>query len=215
MLSPADTFLPWDLTDFEQVTARRFPHRCSIRRVTPTPDGSGGWVDTASEIQTVPCALTRMLTPREILSGSGVAGISDWRLLLPNDTDLQSTDDVLPWWEWRVSLGPATAGTFTLIYGGHTTAAIAYNALADAVSVRLSALPSIGAGNVVVSGTPGGPYRLRLVGARAANEAAITASFAGLTAGDGVIERPAFSVIGIEDMATDQPQMTAYLTRRR
>lgn len=50
--------------------------------------------------------------------------------------------------------GPPTAGTFTLTYGGQTTAAIAYNATAAAVSTALQAISSIGSGNVECTGGP-------------------------------------------------------------
>lgn len=48
--------------------------------------------------------------------------------------------------------GSPTGGTFTLTYGGKTTAAIAYNANAAAVQSALEALSSIGSGNVVCGG---------------------------------------------------------------
>lgn len=46
----------------------------------------------------------------------------------------------------------ATAGTFTLSWNGQTTTALAFNASAADVQNVLAALPSIGVGNVVVSG---------------------------------------------------------------
>jgi hypothetical protein len=46
----------------------------------------------------------------------------------------------------------ATAGTFTLTFQGATTAALAFDATAAAVQAALEALPSVGAGNVAVSG---------------------------------------------------------------
>lgn len=62
-------------------------------------------------------------------------------------------------------------GTFTLTYGGDTTAAIAFGATAAQVSAALNALASItAAGGVTVSGTAGGPYSIVFVtaGARTA-----------------------------------------------
>lgn len=47
----------------------------------------------------------------------------------------------------------ATAGTFTLSFQGHTTAALAFDATPAAVQSALETLPPIGAGNVAVSGT--------------------------------------------------------------
>jgi len=46
-----------------------------------------------------------------------------------------------------------SAGTFTLSFGGETTAAIAYNAVAADVETAFEALASVGSGNVTVSGT--------------------------------------------------------------
>ena len=52
----------------------------------------------------------------------------------------------------------AVAGTFTLTYGGQTTAPLAYNASAGTVEAALNALPSInGSGSVAVTGGPGDP----------------------------------------------------------
>lgn len=54
--------------------------------------------------------------------------------------------------------GGPTGGTYTLTYGGQTTSAIAQAATATAVHDALVALSTIGAGNVVVTGSNGGPY---------------------------------------------------------
>lgn len=45
-----------------------------------------------------------------------------------------------------------SAGTFTLTFNGQTTGALAYNATAAAVQAALTALSSVGPGNLVVSG---------------------------------------------------------------
>lgn len=60
--------------------------------------------------------------------------------------------------------GGPTGGTFTLSFGGQTTANIAYNAAASAVEDALEALSSIGAGNVRVTGSAGGPYTVTFLG---------------------------------------------------
>lgn len=80
--------------------------------------------------------------------------------------------------------GTPTGGTFTLSYGGQTTAAIAYNATSAAVQSALEALTTIGAGNVTVTGSAGGPYTVTFVGTLK-NQAipALTASATGLTGG--------------------------------
>jgi hypothetical protein len=51
-----------------------------------------------------------------------------------------------------------TGGTFTLTYSGQTTGTIAYNASAATVSAALIALSNIDAGEVAVTGVPGGPW---------------------------------------------------------
>lgn len=48
--------------------------------------------------------------------------------------------------------GTPTGGTFTLVYDGEYTTAIAYNASAATVQAALEALPSIGTGGVVCGG---------------------------------------------------------------
>jgi hypothetical protein len=60
--------------------------------------------------------------------------------------------------------GAPTGGTFTLTFGGQTTAALARNASAADVQAALQALSSIGAGNVTVTGSAGGPYTVTFVG---------------------------------------------------
>lgn len=51
--------------------------------------------------------------------------------------------------------GTPTGGTFTLTYGGATTAPIAYNATAPQVQAALLALPTLEAGDVTITGGPG------------------------------------------------------------
>lgn len=53
-----------------------------------------------------------------------------------------------------LSLQSVTAGTFTLSFSGQTTSAIAYNASAATVQTALTALSSIGSGNLTASGGP-------------------------------------------------------------
>lgn len=87
-----------------------------------------------------------------------------------------------------VTLTSATGGTFTLSYGGQTTAAIAYNASAAAVQAALEALSTIGAGNVAVTGAAGGPYTVTFQSALGATDVAqMTASGALLTGAGAAI----------------------------
>jgi hypothetical protein len=53
-----------------------------------------------------------------------------------------------------LSLGAATAGTFTITFNGQTTSAIAYNATAAVVQAALEALSNVDPGDVTVSGGP-------------------------------------------------------------
>jgi hypothetical protein len=81
----------------------------------------------------------------------------------------------------------ATAGTFTVTFGAGTTAALAFNISPAALSTALQGLSTIGSGNVVVTGGPGGaggttPYLITFVGARGAtNQAAMTTNATLLT----------------------------------
>jgi len=62
-----------------------------------------------------------------------------------------------------ITITAATGGTFTLTFGGQTTTALSYAATAAQVQAALQALSSIGAGNVTVSGSAGGPYTVTFV----------------------------------------------------
>jgi trimeric autotransporter adhesin len=77
--------------------------------------------------------------------------------------------------------GSPTGGTFTLTYSGQTTGNIAYNADAATVDAALEALSNIGAGDVGVTGSAGGPWTVEFTGALAATDVALlTASSANL-----------------------------------
>jgi hypothetical protein len=59
-----------------------------------------------------------------------------------------------------VTLNTPTGGSFPLTFNGQTAAAIAYNVAAADLKSLLEALTTIGAGNVGVSGSAGGPYTI-------------------------------------------------------
>jgi len=61
----------------------------------------------------------------------------------------------------------ATGGTFTVTLGASTSAAIAFNAGANAVQAALEAMPSIGVGNVRVTGAGSCPVAVRLAPSKA------------------------------------------------
>lgn len=82
--------------------------------------------------------------------------------------------------QYTVTLGAPSAGTFTLTYGGLTTATIAYDAANSAVKSALVALDdSYTTADWTVTGSSGGPYTVTVP----AVVKALTGSGAGLTAG--------------------------------
>jgi hypothetical protein len=93
------------------------------------------------------CGLPYPLVDAEVAGGLGVSG------LRVNEIE-------------RITVN-AGGGTFTISHGGDTTAPISFNASAGAVQSALEALESIGPGNVVVNGGPGGPYFVEFVGSLA------------------------------------------------
>lgn len=62
--------------------------------------------------------------------------------------------------------------SFTVTFGGQTTAANAALVTADQLKANLEALSTIGAGNVTVTGAAGGPYTVTFVGALAGTDVA-------------------------------------------
>lgn len=56
--------------------------------------------------------------------------------------------------EFTIKTTGATAGTFTLSYGGQTTAALPFNVTSAAVTAALTALATVGTGNVTSTGGP-------------------------------------------------------------
>jgi hypothetical protein len=81
-------------------------------------------------------------------------------------------------------VGAPTGGTFTITFGGQTTAAIAFNAAASAVQTAFQALSSVGAGNATVAGNAGGPWTITFAGALATGAQSVaTTTGASLTGG--------------------------------
>lgn len=79
--------------------------------------------------------------------------------------------------------GTPTGGTFTLTFGGQTTAGIAYNAAPAAVRTALEALSSVAVGDLTVTGSNGGPYSVTFTGQLTGDQPVMTASGASLTGG--------------------------------
>lgn len=77
--------------------------------------------------------------------------------------------------------GTITGGTYTLTFDGQTTGNISHNASAATVQTELRALSNIGVGDVVVTGSDGGPYTVEFQGTLASADVdLITANFANL-----------------------------------
>lgn len=88
----------------------------------------------------------------------------------------------------------ATGGTFTLTYSGQTTSALDWDSTAAEVDAALEALSNIGAGDVSVSGSTGGPWTITFTSAlAAATQPLLTGSGASLT-GDGTQDLTVTSV---------------------
>lgn len=71
-----------------------------------------------------------------------------------------------------LTVGGSGLTSFTVTFGGQTTAAIPAAATAAQVQSALEALSTIGAGNVVVTGNAGGPWTLTFQGALAGTDVA-------------------------------------------
>lgn len=109
----------------------------------------------------------------EITSGPDVGKYGPYR---PANSEVQTV---------TITGGP-TGGTFTLTYSGQTTDPIAYNASADVVQAKLTALSnigSLGSQNVKVTGNSGGPYTVTFMGALAGTDVAQMTATANLTGG--------------------------------
>ena len=81
----------------------------------------------------------------------------------------------------------ATGGTFTLTFNAATTTAIAEAATAATVQAALVALASVGASNVLVTGSAGGPYIVTFTGTLANTVLPLTGSGASLTPGGSTL----------------------------
>lgn len=110
-----------------------------------------------------------------LLSGTPLAKVVATGLYGPYSADVSEVQVL-------TITGTPTGGTFTVTFNGVTSAAIAYNATAATVQAALVAMDSIGAGNVAVTGSAGGPWTLTFQGALAGsnvNQVTATASFTG------------------------------------
>jgi hypothetical protein len=95
--------------------------------------------------------------------------------------------------------GTPTGGDFTLTYAGQTTTAIAFDAAAAAVQAALEALSNVAPGDIVVTGSAGGPYTLAFAANLADNWIPVEADGSGLTGGTtpDVVMTATTSVTGV------------------
>lgn len=96
--------------------------------------------------------------------------------------------------------GAPAGGSFTLTFDGEETGPIGFNATAAVVQAALLALPSLRSGDVVVTGSAGGPYTLTFGGDFSESDVAtLSADDAGLTGGTSpavVVATPTPGVAG-------------------
>lgn len=113
--------------------------------------------------------------------------------------------------------GTPTGGTFTLDFSGQPTVDIAYNAAASVVQTALQNLSSIGAGNVAVTGSAGGPYTVTFQGTLAAANLPQMVAVSNLTGGTSpsvavatTTQGSAGSLLTITDDTTGQRDVRAF-----
>ena len=138
-----------------------------------------------------------------VLSGFNLAGLAYDQAVWLSGTDgaLCDADPASNEKQTVTVNGSPTGGTFTLTFGGQTTAAIAHNAAASVVEAALELLSTIGQGNVQVTGSAGGPYTVEFVGNLAkTNVAAMTADGASLTGGTTPSVTVATATAGVQSV---------------
>ncbi len=140
-------------------------------------------------------AVTGLKWPTVIDVGDALSGLNYGDSVYLSDTDglLADADPTANEQQLVTIGGSPTGGDFTLTFDGQTTAAIAFDAAAAAVDSALEALSNIGAGDVAVTGSAGGPYTVEFTGALAnQNVPLMTINVAGLTGGTptGTITTP-------------------------
>ncbi len=87
----------------------------------------------------------------------------------------------------QVSLGSASSGTWTLTFQGQTTAALAYNISAAALTTAVNLLSNVASGDLVITGDDGGPFTIEFKQAYAnTNVSLITGNGASLDGGTAV-----------------------------
>jgi hypothetical protein len=113
----------------------------------------------------------------------------------------------------RVRLDPSPyGGTFTLQFGGQTTAPIAFNATASTLQSALTALSSIGADKVVVSDVATGVWDVQFVGSLGgASQPLLVGQAASLRGFVGKTGTLGLDTPGIEDLLDGRDSIQAVL----
>lgn len=166
---------------------------------------------TSATVQTALLALNNLAPGDVVVTGDGPHTITFGGTLAGTDVDLITADDALltgPGAEAVVAIDTegveevvavnevqtltvtANGGTYTLNYDGQVTTDIAYNASAATIQTALRALSNIGATDVTVTGSAGGPYTITFLNALAATDVVLIA------AGGDVVDSTVVSVPG-------------------
>jgi hypothetical protein len=143
--------------------------------MTQTFYGSGGWrTNTVRDKTTLGPDIPFLASEKYTVKRSGATFKKASSTAAVNEVQTLTASD-------------ASAGDFTLSFGGYTTAALDWDATAAEIQTALQALPSIGVGGAT---TTGGPAQttdvvITFAGANAGqNQQLITIDKTGLTAGD-------------------------------
>ena len=118
----------------------------------------------------------------------GFSGLTPGALLYPSESvagGIQDTPAIGEGGQSQVNVVTvdATSGNFTITVEGQTTASIAENAAASAVQTALVALSNVVAGDVVVTGSAGGPFTLTWGGNFAGQTVEVTVADVDLSGG--------------------------------
>ena len=124
-------------------------------RMAGAPTGGQFTLEFNGDIATIP--YDRVFSPNTATA----TGVRDALRALPSingDVDYLDVNETLYWADEAQRLTtsgiPAAGSTFTLTFNGATTTDIAFDATAADIDTALEALPTIGAGNVAVTGGP-------------------------------------------------------------
>lgn len=179
-------------------------------RLTTETIGTGNqtWLGSTHSIyncQTVaadPALFTLAAYPDGVPSGTPLGEVTATGLLGPYTGD--STDEVQ-----SVTEGGSGLTSFTLTYAGQTTSSLDDQVTATQMQTALEALSNIGVGNVLVTGSAGGPYTVTFRGDLAnTNIAQMTAT---PTGGTGTVTVATVTAGGADASADGREVLTGFL----